>query len=50
MSWVGIVVLVLGAWLALKVAGVLFKLLLWAVAVVGVYWFAAPYLGLPWPF
>ncbi|WP_256645040.1 hypothetical protein [Thermomonas paludicola] len=50
MSWIGIVVLVLGVWLALKVAGVLFKLLLWAVAVVAVYWFAAPYLGLPWPF
>lgn len=50
MSWIAIVLVVLGVWLALKVAGMLLKLALWALAVIGVYWFIAPYLGLPWPF
>ena len=47
MTWVGVVLLVLGVWLALKVAGVLFKLLLWALAVFAGWWLVHPYLGLP---
>ena len=50
MSWVGVVLLVLGVWLALKVAGMLLSLLLWAVVAAGIYWFVAPYLHLPQPF
>ncbi|MBP6216047.1 MAG: hypothetical protein KA391_01485 [Luteimonas sp.] len=47
MSWIGLVLIVLGAYLAYKVAGALLKLLMFLLVVVGVYWFAAPYFGLP---
>ncbi|WP_240126165.1 hypothetical protein [Thermomonas alba] len=47
MTWVGVVLLVLCVWLALKVVGVLFKLLLWAVVIAALWWFIHPYLGLP---
>jgi hypothetical protein len=47
MSWLGLVLLVLGAWLAFKVIGALLKLLMLVVALVGAYWFLAPQLG--WP-
>lgn len=50
MSWVGIVLVVIGIYLALKVAGFAFKLLMWAVVLFGAYWFLSPYLGLPAPF
>lgn len=47
MNWIAIVLVVLGVWLALKVAGALVKLLLWLAAVVGLWWLVHPYLGLP---
>ena len=33
-----------------KVVGVLFKILLWCAVIVGVWYVAAPFLGLPRPF
>ncbi len=47
MSWLGLVLLVLGAYLAFKLAGALLKLLMFVLALVGAYWFIAPHLG--WP-
>jgi len=47
MSWLGLVLVVLGAYLAYKVAGALLKILMFVLLLVGAYWFAAPYLGLP---
>ena len=49
MSWFGLVVAVVGIWLALKVASFLAKLLLWALVLLGAYWFLAPLLDLPRP-
>ena len=50
MSWVGIVLVVVGLYLALKVAGFALKLLMWALVLFGSYWFLAPHLGWPAPF
>lgn len=50
MSWVGIVLVVVGLYLALKVAGFAMKLLMWALVLFGAYWFLAPHLGWPAPF
>lgn len=50
MNVLGWVVLLLALWLALKVAGVLFRVLLWIVVIVLAYWLLAPLLGLPRPF
>ncbi len=47
MSWVGLVLLLVGAYLAYKLVGALLKLLMFALALVGAYWFLAPHLG--WP-
>lgn len=47
MSWLGIVLVVVGIYFAMKVAGFVFKLALWALVLFGAYWFLAPYLGLP---
>ena len=47
MSWLGIGLVVIGIYLALKVTGFVFKLLMWALVLFGAYWFLAPYLGLP---
>jgi hypothetical protein len=47
MSWLGIVVAVIALYLAFKVVGLVFKLAMWALLLFGLYWFAAPYLGLP---
>lgn len=47
MSWLGIVLVIIGIYLAFKVAGFFLKLLMWALVIFGIYWFAAPYLGLP---
>ena len=47
MSWLGLVLLVVGAWLAFKLVGALLKLLMFVLALVGAYWFLAPHLG--WP-
>ena len=50
MSWLGIVLVIIGLYFAFKVAGFFLKLLMWALVILGIYWFAAPYLGLPRPF
>ncbi|HEU0306493.1 MAG TPA: hypothetical protein VFR30_05950 [Lysobacter sp.] len=47
MGWLGIVLVILGLYFAFKVAGFFLKLLMWALVILGIYWFAAPYLGLP---
>jgi len=50
MSWIAIVVVVIGVYLAIKVVGFILKLAMWALALGGIYWMAAPYSGLPMPF
>lgn len=47
MSWLGIVMVVVGLYLAFKVAGFMMKLLMWALVLAGLYWLLAPTLGLP---
>ena len=47
MSWLGLVVLLVGAYLAYKLVGALLKLLMFVLALVGAYWFLAPHMG--WP-
>jgi len=49
MSFVAIIVLVICIYLAFKVAGFLFKLVMWAVVFGVIYWLAAPYVGMPLP-
>ena len=50
MSWLGMLLIVVGIYLALKVAGFALKLAMWVLVIAGVYWLLAPYLGLPVPF
>lgn len=50
MSWIAIVMIVVGIYLAIKVAGFALKLLLWALVLGAAYWLLAPMLGLPIPF
>lgn len=50
MNLIGIVLVVAGIYLALKVAGFALKLAMWVLVIAGVYWLLAPYLGLPFPF
>ena len=50
MSWLGIVLVVIALYFALKVAGAMAKLVLWALVLLGAYWVLAPLLGLPRPF
>ena len=45
MSWIGILIAAFCLYLAFKVAGFFFKLLLWVVVFAALAWFAAPYLG-----
>jgi hypothetical protein len=47
MTWIGLLLLVLCAWLAFKLVGALLKLLMFVLALVGAYWFLAPHFG--WP-
>ncbi len=49
MNWIGILLVVVGLYLALKVAGFALKLAFWALVIFGIYWLLAPHLGLPWP-
>ena len=46
-NWIGLVLVVLGAYLAFKLLGVVLRLLMWLVVLLGAYWFLAPMLG--WP-
>ncbi len=50
MSWLGLVMVVVFGYLAFKVAAVLLKAFFWALVIVGLYWFASSFLGLPWVF
>ena len=50
MSWVGIILVVVGLFFAVKVAGMAMKLAMWALVLCGLYWLVAPALGLPRPF
>jgi len=47
MSWLGLLIVFIAAWIAIKVVKFVFKLVFWAIALVAAYWFLAPYLGLP---
>lgn len=47
MSWLGLVVLVLGLYLAFKLVGALLKIVMFVLALAGAYWFIAPHMG--WP-
>lgn len=47
MSWLGLLAVVIGLYLAFKVAGFVLKLALWVLIVVAGYWFLAPFFG--WP-
>lgn len=47
MEMLGIVLVVLGLYLAFKVAGFVLKLAMWALVILGIYWLASPHLGLP---
>lgn len=47
MSWLGIVLAVIGLYLAFKVVKFVVKLFCWALVLIGAYWFFAPSLGLP---
>jgi hypothetical protein len=50
MSWLAASLIVVGIYLAIKVAGFALKLVIWLLVIVCVYWLAAPSLGLPLPF
>jgi len=50
MTLVGILVVVLCLWLALKVAGFFLKLVLWVAVLAGLWWLASPFLGFARPF
>jgi hypothetical protein len=47
---VAVAVIVVGVWLALKLAGLAVRLVLWAVVLAVAWWWLAPVLGLPTPF
>ena len=38
MSWLGILIAIIAAWLAIKVLGFVLKLALWGVVALGLYW------------
>lgn len=46
-NWIGLLLVVLGAYLAFRLLGAALRLLMWLVVLVGAYWFLAPMLG--WP-
>ena len=47
MSWLGLVAIIIGLYLAFKVAGLVLKLALWVLIVAAAYWWLAPLFG--WP-
>jgi hypothetical protein len=49
MSWLGFVLVVLGLWLAFRLAGWILRIVLWLVIVLAAWWWLAPYLGWPPP-
>ncbi len=50
MSWLAIALLVVGLYLAFKLAGVALKLVMWGLVLLAAYWLLAPLLGMPRPF
>lgn len=50
MDWLVILLVIVGLYLAFKVAGFVLKLAMWALVLLGLYWLIGPHLGLPWPF
>ena len=49
MEIIAIAVLLLAAWLAVKLAGFLLKAVFFVLVFACLYWLAAPYVGLPLP-
>ena len=47
MSWLALVAVIIGLYLAFKVAGFVLKIALWLLILVVAYWWLAPMLG--WP-
>ena len=47
MSWLGIVVMIIGLYLAFKVVSVVLKIALWLLVIAAGYWFLAPFFD--WP-
>ncbi|WP_242107935.1 hypothetical protein [Luteimonas aquatica] len=47
MSWVGVLVLIVGLYLAFKVVSFLLKVAMWGVVIAAAYWVVAPLVG--WP-
>lgn len=47
MTWLGLVAVIIGLYLAFKVAGMVLRLALWLLIVVAAYWWLAPLFG--WP-
>jgi hypothetical protein len=45
MSLLGLVLIAIGLYFAFKVAGLVLKLLMWALVVVGLLWLLGPHLG-----
>lgn len=50
MSWLGIVLVVLGLYLAFKLAGLAIKLAMWGLVLFGAWWLLAPHMGWASPF
>ena len=50
MSWIGILVLVVAIYAAIKVVGALLKIALWVGILLFAWWFFGPQLGIPFPF
>jgi hypothetical protein len=50
MSWLAIVIMIIGIYLAIKVVGFVFKLALIVLVIAALYWLVSPYLGAPPPF
>ena len=46
MSLLGLVLIVIGLYFAFKVAGLVLKLAMWALVIVGLLWLLGPHLGL----
>jgi hypothetical protein len=49
MSWIAILVVVFGLYLAFKAVGMLIRLVIWALVIGAIYWLVAPHMGLPLP-
>jgi len=49
MSWIAILILVIGLWLVFKAVKLAFKLLAWCLLLGGLYYLLAPMFGWPWP-